>query len=140
MSAGSGVVHSEYNADPEEETHFFQIWILPNRAGGEPGYGQKSFEAELNSKKMVLVVSQEGREGSIAIKQDADLYISRLKEKDSHSFQLRAGRGAWVQVVKGRIKVNGEEVSTGDALSFDNEELLNFESLEDSELLLFDLA
>lgn len=140
MSAGSGVVHSEYNADPEEETHFFQIWILPNRAGGEPGYGQKSFEAELNSKKMVLVVSQEGREGSIAIKQDADLYISRLKEKDSQSFQLRAGRGAWVQVVKGRIKVNGEEISTGDALSFENEERLNFESLEDSELMLFDLA
>lgn len=140
MSAGSGVMHSEYNANPDKESHFFQIWIQPNQKGGTPGYGQKSFEADLNSKKMVLVVSQEGREGSIAIKQDADLYISRLKQNEDIEFKLRPGRGAWIQVVRGRLSINGQDISAGDALSFESEELLKIKAEADSELLLFDLA
>lgn len=140
MSAGTGVTHSEYNALPEEETHFFQIWIQPNKMGVAPGYGQKSFEEDLNSKKMVLVVSQDARDGSIGIKQDADLYISRLKKDDFVDFKLRANRGAWVQVVKGQLNVNGKELSTGDALSFENEELLTLKALDNSEFMLFDLA
>lgn len=68
MSAGAGIVHSEYNHQPDDETHFFQIWIMPKVRGGQPGYGQKSFEADFNSKKMVLVVSEDGRDGSIEIK------------------------------------------------------------------------
>ncbi len=140
MSAGTGVVHSEYNADKENETHFFQIWIQPNKKGASPGYGQKSFENDLNSKKMVLVISADGREGSLGIEQDANLYISRLKNEDETDFKLKPKRGAWVQVVKGKLNINGKEISAGDALSFENEELLKFKSLEPSEFMLFDLA
>jgi redox-sensitive bicupin YhaK (pirin superfamily) len=140
MTAGTGVVHSEYNALPDKETHFFQIWIMPKARGGKPGYGQKSFEKELNTKKLVLVVSEDAREGSIGIQQDADLYISRLKKDEDLEFKLRPKRGAWIQVVKGRLAVNGKEVVTGDAVSFESEELLNIKSLDQCEFLLFDLA
>ncbi|MGZ3797648.1 MAG: pirin family protein, partial [Pseudobdellovibrionaceae bacterium] len=88
MSAGTGVIHSEFNAARGEETHLLQIWILPKSRGGTPGYGQKSFEEDLNSKKMVLVVSEDAREGSISINQDADLYISRLKNGEEIEFKL----------------------------------------------------
>jgi hypothetical protein len=140
MSAGTGVAHSEYNHDANEEAHFFQIWIQPNRTGNKPGYGQKSFEKELKTQKMVLVISQDARDGSIGIQQDADMYISRLKANDQVDFRLRAGRGAWIQVVRGQLSVNDKEIASGDALSFEKEELLNFKALADSEFLLFDLA
>ncbi|MCM2280470.1 MAG: pirin family protein [Bdellovibrionaceae bacterium] len=140
MSAGTGVVHSEYNAIPNGETHFFQIWILPQAPGGTPGYGQKSFESELNSKKLVLVVSQDGRDGSISIKQDADLYISRLSSGDALDFRVRPTRGLWLQVAYGHLNINGEELSTGDALAFEAAEQLEAQANEKSEFLLFDLA
>lgn len=139
MTAGRGVFHSEFNKLPYEETHLLQIWIMPNRAGGEPGYDQKSFDAELEANKLVLVVSEDGRDGSIKIQQDADLYISRLKKDDDVDFRLRAERGAWIQVVKGRLDVNGKEVTAGDALSFEEAGNLKFKASEDSEFLLFDL-
>lgn len=140
MSAGDGIVHSEQNAMPNEETHFFQIWVQPKTQGGKPGYEQKSFEQSLNSEKMVLVLSENAREGSLAINQDADLYISRLNASDDVEFKLRQGRGAWVQVVKGKLSVKGKEISTGDALNFQDSELLTFKALEQSEFMLFDLA
>lgn len=140
MSAGTGVVHSEYNAFPNQETHFFQIWIIPNRIGTTPGYGQKSFEEALNTKKMVLVVSPDERDGSIGIKQDADLYISQLKSGEDVEFKLRPGRGAWIQVVKGKIKIDDQELSEGDAASTSAEQLLHFKALDDAEFILFDLA
>lgn len=140
MSAGTGVVHSEYNANPDSETHFFQIWIQPKTRGGEPGYGQKSFESDLNSKKLVLVVSPDGRDSSISIKQDADIYISRLQAGDDLEFKVRPTRGAWVQVVHGNLTVNGKDLATGDALSFQDEELLKFKANDKSEFILFDLA
>jgi len=147
MTAGSGVVHSEYNANPEGDTHFFQIWIQPKERGGGPGYGQKSFEKELSEKPLVLVISQEGRDGSISIKQDADMHLSRLQPEQSFEFSLRPTRGAWLQLIKGRASIDGKEVQTalgtGDALSFDNKEtsdaLLKIRALEASEFILFDL-
>lgn len=140
MSAGSGIFHSEKNASDNEEAHFFQIWILPNKNGGEPGYGQKSFEKRLNEEQLVLTVSGDGRDGSIRIKQDADLYISRLKAQSDLSFKAREGRGVWIQVVTGGLNVNGLEISTGDGLSFESEQTLNIKAHERSEILLFDLA
>lgn len=140
MTAGMGVVHSEYNANPTDETHFFQIWILPKAKGGTPGYGQKSFETELNTKKLVHVISQDGRDGSISINQDADLYISRLKAQDELDFKLRESRGAWIQVVKGDLTINGQSVKAGDALSFEKAETIQFKASADSEFLLFDLG
>jgi len=140
MSAGSGVIHSEINAQANEETHFFQIWIRPHSPGGAPGYGQKSFESDLNSKKMVLVVSKDARDGSIGIKQDADMYISRLKAGDSFDFEIKPTRGVWVQVVKGRLNVNGTDLSTGDAAASENEERLSLKAVDSCEFILFDLA
>lgn len=139
MTAGTGVVHSEH-ALPGDEVHLFQIWIMPNQKGGPSGYGQKSFEKELNSEKMVLVVSADERSGSLGIKQDADMYISRLKKDEAVDFKLRPSRGAWLQVVKGKYDVNGKLISAGDALSFENEELLQIKALDSSEFILFDLG
>jgi len=140
MSAGSGVVHSEYNALSDEETHFFQIWILPNRKNEAPGYGQKSFEALLNSKQLVLVVSPDGRDDSISIKQDAMMYISRLKNKEELTYAIGPGRGVWIQVVKGKLQIAGKVLQTGDALSATEENALLIAAHEDSEIILFDLA
>jgi quercetin 2,3-dioxygenase len=144
MSAGSGVVHSEANANADGDTHFFQIWIQPNARGGQPGYGQKSFEADLNSKKLVLVVSSDAREGSIGIKQDADLYLSRPKAGDVIEFDVREGRGVWIQVVRGMIDVDGKALSAGDGLAFSpdspKDSKLVIRSSDASEFMLFDLA
>jgi redox-sensitive bicupin YhaK (pirin superfamily) len=142
MSAGSGIFHSEKNF-ADDEAHFFQIWILPMEGGGEPGYGQKSFEKRLNEEKLVLTISGDGRNGSISIKQDADLYVSRLKKNESLEFKVRKGRGVWVQVVSGSLTVSGQqdlEIATGDGLSLEAEQLLSFNAKENSEVLIFDLA
>lgn len=140
LSAGSGMAHSEQNRQPSEETHFFQIWIMPNQKGGQPSYGQKSFEKEIDSEKLVLVMSEDGRKGSISIKQDADMYISRLKKDDTLEFALREGRGAWIQVVKGNIVVNGQELKTGDSIAADQVAQLKVQANEASEFMLFDLV
>ncbi len=140
LSAGTGMQHSEKNEKSDQETHFFQIWITPNKTGLPPSYGQKSFAAELNSKKLVLTLSENGRDGSLAIKQDADLYLSRLLKDDELEFTLRANRGVWVQVIDGKISVNGKNVSAGDGVAIDEAGVLKFQSLEKSEFMLFDLA
>lgn len=140
MSAGKGVIHSEYNAMTDKDTHFFQIWILPNELGTEPGYGQKSFESNLYSKKMVLVISQDGRDGSIRIKQDADMYISRLKSADVLEYEVRKGRGLWLQVVKGELQVGEKFLNAGDAASTEDPQTLKLVAHQDSEVILFDLT
>lgn len=140
MSAGSGVVHSEYNQMANEKTHFFQIWIMPHTHGGNPGYGQKSFEAELNAQAKVLVVSGDGREGSIPIQQDADIYLSRQKQGDRLEIPVRRGRGIWLQVVRGQVTANQQSLETGDALSAEGEGILALQASADAELMIFDLA
>lgn len=140
MSAGTGVIHSEKNAQAKDETHFFQIWITPNRQGTKPSYGQKSFEQDLKSKKLVLVISQDAREGSIGINQDADVYISRLKSGEELDFNIRPDRGVWLQVVKGNGEINGIQLKAGDAISSQDELSLKFMASEESEVILFDLV
>ncbi len=140
MSAGTGVQHSEYNQSPEQEAHFFQIWVLPDRAGTEFGYGQKSFEHDLNSKDIVLVISKDGREGSININQDADLYISRLKSGQNLNFTVRSGRYVWLQTIKGQVTVNNQLAEIGDGVKVSSEELLQIQASQDSEIMIFDLA
>ncbi|MES2854923.1 MAG: pirin family protein, partial [Bdellovibrionota bacterium] len=103
-------------------------------------YGQKSFEAQLQEKRPVLVVSKEGRDGSIGINQDADMYITRLDQGGKASLELRESRGAWIQVVRGKITVNGNEIATGDAISIEEKGQLNFGATEESEFIVFDLA
>jgi hypothetical protein len=144
MSAGTGVTHAEMNAFTDQETHFFQIWVLPKVGGGAPAYGQKSFADDLASKKLVLVISPDAREGSIGIQQDMDMYISRLAAGADLDFKLRADRGAWVQVVRGDVEVNGEVLHAGDAISLENFDSsatsLKLLAKSAAEVLLFDLA
>jgi redox-sensitive bicupin YhaK (pirin superfamily) len=139
MSAGSGVTHAEMNERADQTTHFFQIWIVPATRGIKPGYGQKDFSAQLAAEPLVLAASQDGRDGSIPIHQDADLYVSRLKERASLHFDLRPGRGAWVQVVKGGVRLNGETLAAGDGAALSDEKVLELVAETAAEVLLFDL-
>lgn len=139
MSAGTGVVHSEKNDNVSTVAHFFQIWVMPEKQGMTPSYGQKNFEDELNAKPKVLVVSKDGRDGSITINQDADLYISRLKTGDEIRHEIRDHRKVWIQVARGELLINDQKLELGDGLAIEKESALRIKSLSDAEILLFDL-
>lgn len=139
MSAGTGVRHSEYNHDRKNETHFLQIWILPDGEGYEPGYGQKSFSEEFESGKLVHVISPDGRNGTISIHQDANLYIANSKLAGEEIVPASPSRNYWVQVVKGDVKVNGHSLASGDGAALTKEEKLSLQWSERSEFLVFDL-
>jgi quercetin 2,3-dioxygenase len=142
MSAGTGVRHSEFNASDAETTHFLQIWILPDREGYAPRYGQKRFEEADKKGRLRLVVSPDGADDSIAIRQDLRLYASVLAPGQSVSLDLNSGRHAWVQVVRGDVSVNRQKLSAGDGLAASNEPRLEIAAAggEKAEFLLFDLA
>jgi len=141
MSAGTGVRHSEYNASDSDTTHFLQIWIFPDRDGYAPRYGQKRFERADKLDRLRLVVSPDGADGSIAIRQDAKLYASVLEGGKSASLDLAKGRHAWVQVVRGDLSVNGQKLSAGDGLASSDETRLDFTAGPgETEFLAFDLA
>jgi redox-sensitive bicupin YhaK (pirin superfamily) len=139
MTAGTGVVHSEQNADPKREAHFLQIWIVPDKTGLKPGYGQKDFSAALDKGGLVLVVSKDGRDGSISISQDADLYIAKLPAGGQAQLSLRPQRGAWIQVLKGCVGVLGAELRAGDGAAVTSETQLGLQARDAAEFLLFDL-
>lgn len=140
MSAGTGVRHSEYNHSASEEGHFLQIWIVPQQKGVTPRYGQKSFKEAFHRKNFNLVVSGDGREESILIHQDADVYIGRLNNSERIDFNVRLGRHAWIQMVKGQMQVNDVQLQTGDGLAVSEESSLHLSALSASEFLLFDLT
>lgn len=139
MSAGTGVKHSEYNELGDQETHLLQIWLLPKAMSIKPSYGQKSFEKMLSEKDLVLVVSPTGREGSIAMNLDADLYASKLKSGKKLEFALKPNRSSWIQLISGELKLNDESLKSGDGVAISDESLLKIESRTDSHFLLFDL-
>lgn len=140
MSAGTGVFHSEFNHLKSEPTHLLQIWIQPEEKGVAPSYEQKSFASDLEAKKLVLVVSKDGREGSLRMNQDADLYVSRLKQGDTLEFGVKAKRHIWVQVTKGELKAHDSVLKEGDALALVDEVALKLAASKDSEFILFDLV
>lgn len=140
MSAGTGVVHSEFNQSKEDMAHFLQIWIVPDQKETEPHYGQKSFAAELEEQPLVLALSKDGRSGSIKILQDADIYLSRLNEGQELKIKVRPNRGVWIQMIKGSIDVNGIELKSSDGASTTNESELTIMAKQKSEWILFDLA
>ena len=139
MSAGTGILHSEHNDMQDQETHLFQIWIMPDQRGVQPGYGQKSFEKELNFQNLVHVISKDGRDGSISIHQDANIYISRLKKSEGLSFKSPPGRRLWIQLIKGAADINGEKIEAGDAIAAEKIQSTEISATEDSEMILFDL-
>jgi redox-sensitive bicupin YhaK (pirin superfamily) len=140
MSAGRGVLHSEFNQAKDGITHFLQIWIEPNATGIAPGYEQKHFDAESKKGKLRLVASHDGREGSVLIHQDACLYAALLDGADRVSYTPQPGRRAYVHVARGRLSVNGQSLEGGDALKATHAEAIVLEKGEGAEVLLFDLA
>ncbi|MBQ5964765.1 pirin family protein [Massilia sp. ZL223] len=139
MSAGSGVVHSEYNHSKTEGVHFLQIWIEPNTAGEAPGYEEKHFDAASKTGRLRLIASNDGREGSVSMRQDASIYAAILNGDDALTHQLAAGRQAYVHVIRGSITVNGVALNGGDALKVTEESQVSLEKAESAEVLVFDL-
>lgn len=141
MSAGTGVRHSEFNDSATEPVHFVQIWILPDAAGLAPRYDQKRFDESQKENRLRLVASGSGNDGSIAIRQDVNLYASVLKPGASVSLELPKGRHLWVQTLRGGLDVNGNRLEAGDGLSASEETAFRFAGGDSgAELLVFDLA
>jgi redox-sensitive bicupin YhaK (pirin superfamily) len=140
MSAGTGVRHSEYNASNSELVHFLQIWLLPEQRNLQPSYEQKTFAEDEKRQKLRLVGSRDGRDGSVTIHQDVDLYATRLEAGESVRHELKPGRHAWVHVARGKAKVNGNELDAGGAAALSGEARVDVEGLSGAEVLLFDLS
>lgn len=141
MSAGTGIRHSEFNHSKQEPVHFLQIWVLPDRNGLPPRYDQKSFPAAEKRDRLRLVGSPDGRDGSIVIHQDAEIYDALLSRDHAVTHALAAGRKSWIQVVSGAVEVNGRAAEAGDGVAVEDEALVSITSRADqSELLVFDLA
>jgi hypothetical protein len=140
MSAGSGVVHSEHNASKTDEVHFLQIWLVPAERGIAPGYEQKTFGDTDKRGQFRLVASPDGKDGSVTIHTDARVYASLVDAGQSAELALAPGRHAWVQVARGKARVNGTELAEGDGLAISNESKLALEGVDKAEVLTFDLA
>lgn len=139
MSAGSGVMHSEFNHSRTEPVHFLQIWILPNERGLEPSYEEKHFDRESKTGQWRLIASPDGREGSVRIHQDAALYASILDGNDTLNFTLANGRRGYLHIALGAATINGVPLKAGDALKITDETAIEVSEAENAELLLFDL-
>ena len=138
MSAGSGVMHSEFNHAPQEETHFFQIWIEPNVRGIEPSYEQQTVPATDKRGALVRIAAAEG--GVVKIHADAALYAGLLDGAEQTTLQLAAGRKGYVHLIRGSLQVNGVTLQGGDAALLDNEPRIHLSHGADAEVLVFDLA
>ncbi len=138
ISAGTGILHSEVNASSKEPVHLLQIWILPDRKGATPGYAEKSY-AQAAPGKLHLVASKTGRDGSIAINQDAGLFVGKLAAGNALTYPIGPKRHAWLQLIKGGLEVNGTKLQPGDAAAVSAEASLAIAATEPSDFLLFDL-
>jgi len=138
MAAGTGVQHSEFNPSAKGEVHLLQIWIQPDHKGARPAYAEKSY-AQAATGKLHLVASKAGREDSIRINQDADLYLAKLNQGDQVTHALRPGRHAWVHLAEGRASVNGQSLQAGDAVAFTDEAAVEVSGDDTAQVLLFDL-
>lgn len=139
MSAGTGVAHSEYNPLPKDVLHLLQIWILPDKAGHKPGYGQKSFADELKEKNWVLAVSGDGRDGSLKMNQDAELWLGRLDAGQQLKKDLNPKRNYWIQITKGDLTIDGEKLSAGDGVALRQSEAAELASSQGAEMIFFNL-
>jgi quercetin 2,3-dioxygenase len=140
MSAGTGILHSEFNHSKTDPVHFLQIWIMPDRQGIAPRYDQKTFLASQKRGQLRLVGSPDGRDGSILIHQDVNLYDTILGHSETVTHPLTDGRKGWVQVVRGVVDVNGKAARSGDGVAIESEGALTITARADgSELLVFDL-
>jgi redox-sensitive bicupin YhaK (pirin superfamily) len=145
MSAGTGVLHSEFNASRDELVHFLQIWIVPDRPGHAPGYEQKAFSAEEKRGRLRLIASADGHDGSVTLHQDVNLFAGLLTPGDRVTFETKPGRHTWVQVARGSIAIEGEVLDAGDGASIEQVKTVAVSAREregdpEAEILVFDLA
>lgn len=140
MRAGTGVTHSEYNHSKVEPVHFLQIWIVPDARGLKPAYGQRPFDRDAAGKAFVLLASRDGREGSLQVHQDVDLWVTLIGASERRDFRPKPGRHTWVHVARGSVSVNGTALREGDGAAVSEEGSLTFLGQEAAEVLIFDLA
>ena len=140
MTAGTGVQHSEFNHSVDDQVHFLQIWILPERAGLEPGYEEKRFEREEKLDQLRLVGSRDGRNQSVTIHQDVDLYAGVLTEGTELTHVFTGNRKGWVQVVRGEVTLDGRTLSAGDGAAIAELDQVTITAASEAEILLFDMA
>lgn len=139
MSAGTGVRHSENNELKDQVTHFLQIWIMPEKNGVEPGYAQKSFENDFGCSDLILVATKSGRNGSITLNQDVDMYVAKAQDSGEKLLKTYVHRHIWVQVIKGEVQVEGETLKSGDGAGIEKVESLRLNWSKGSEFILFDM-
>jgi redox-sensitive bicupin YhaK (pirin superfamily) len=139
MAAGTGVQHSEFNPLADQSTHLLQIWLRPDRRGHKPRYAEKSCNGAATG-RFHLVASGGGREGSIAINQDADLWLAKLQRGEVVTHRLPGGRYAWLHVAEGDLVANGHALTSGDAAAFSEEQELRLQANGQGQVLLFDLS
>jgi redox-sensitive bicupin YhaK (pirin superfamily) len=140
MTAGTGIRHSEFNPSDREEVHLYQIWLLPDRKGLKPGYEQKAFPQEERRGTFRLVASPDGADGSLTIHQDARLFLAFLSPGEGVAHKIERGRAAWLQVLRGSVKVLGHDLAAGDGVTVTEEDAISVQATAGSEVLLFDLA
>src|ERR1700757_4411393 len=140
MSAGTGVAHSEFNASDKVPVHMYQIWMFPDKNGHKPTYDQKHFSEAEKRGKLRLVVSLDGRDGSVKIRQDNELYATLLGAGESVKHELKPERHAYVQVARGSVTLNGKPLEVGDGAEISAEKTLELTGIKNAEVLLFDLA
>ncbi len=139
MSAGTGVTHSEFNASADEGLEFLQMWVIPAQTGTTPRYEQVEFPDSERCGQLRLIVSPDGRRGSLTIGQDVSLYASKLRAGETARHELAPGRGAWVHVARGEVALNGQALGSGDGASVQGVATIEFEGIDAAELVMFDL-
>lgn len=140
MSAGTGITHSEFNPSATEPVHLYQIWLFPASKGLTPSYEQRAFADSEMSGRLKLVASATGENGSLTIHQDAKIFLSKVPNGVAVEHELSANRAAWLQVLRGRISLNGNSLSAGDGVAIESEPAFSFRADHDAEIMLFDLA
>jgi len=140
MSAGTGVRHSEFNHSDSEIVHFLQIWVLPEQNNLEPTYEQTSFSDDDKRGRLRIVGSPDGRDGSVTINQDVNLFTALLTDGESVSHELGDGRKGWVQVARGTVKLNDEQLYPGDGVAIQGPQHIALTGTSDAEILLFDMG
>jgi redox-sensitive bicupin YhaK (pirin superfamily) len=140
ISAGTGIEHSEFNPSKSAPVHFYQIWLIPNELGLTPTYQQKRFPDEQLADQLRLVASPEGKDGSLVIHSDANVYLSKLTHGKTVDIPMHADRHMWLQVLQGSVDLGGHPMVTSDAAAVSNETKLSCRATSDSEIMLFDLA
>jgi redox-sensitive bicupin YhaK (pirin superfamily) len=140
ISAGRGILHSEFNASQTEPVHFLQIWIEPDKRGVSPSYEEKRFPREEKLNKLRLIASPDARDGSVWINQDVNVYASILENGKSVTMELDGGRHGWIQVASGRIMLGDRELKAGDGVAVSSELNIKITAVDEAEFLVFDLA